>query len=124
MIVNLCIFKNVKYMNGEINLDSPIEELDCKYKKFHCPVFLTLNDFQINNYGCYNNYINAGDYICKFIDYNRQVTSDELENYNINETYTFISRRYKKIFPFSKLDLTKSQSEIPSGSHLTKILSK
>jgi hypothetical protein len=63
------------------------------------PLFLTLDD-KITEFGTFNTYILAGNYICKLFDYTEQCSKD-LSTYKCFGGYSLIGDRYSNIFPFN-----------------------
>ena len=111
MFVDLCAFKNnIFYENEEKDIEqtdcnkypdlSCIPNKKCVYRNFHIPLFLTILDAKITKYGTYDKYIPAGNYICKFLEYDTQCTIYE-QKYTCHGLYKFIARRYNSLFPFN-----------------------
>jgi hypothetical protein len=98
IILYYCNAKITKFMN-KIVKPNPIY--------ISLPVFLTTeeND-KITEFGTFNKYILAGNYICKVFDYFKQCSEDdpnrEKENYCFNE-YVLIGDRYNNIFPLLEI---------------------
>ena len=67
------------------------------------PISLIPINSHINEIGLYSAYVNAGAYICKFVDYHIQCTRDELRNNLCYLAYTYIGKRYLTIWPYINL---------------------
>jgi hypothetical protein len=78
---------------------------------YNLPIFLTIDD-QITKFGTFNNYILAGNYICKIFDYTEQcITSlsslfmdQEEKNNKCFNNYYLIGDRYDNIFPLNYIN--------------------
>ena len=75
---------------------------ECLYNDVYIPLFLTTINSKINEYGLYNIYIPAGNYICKFLDYAKQCSQEE-KNKICSYRYVFIADRYYNLYPFNKI---------------------
>jgi hypothetical protein len=98
IILYYCNAKITKFMNKVVE-PNPIY--------ISLPVFLTTEeDDKITEFGTFNKYILAGNYICKAFDYFKQCSEDdpnrEKENYCFNE-YVLIGDRYNNIFPLLEI---------------------
>jgi hypothetical protein len=78
---------------------------------YNLPIFLTIDD-QITEFGTFNNYILAGNYICKIFDYIEQcmpILSSfdmviEEKNNKCFKNYYLIGDRYDNIFPLNNIN--------------------
>jgi hypothetical protein len=78
---------------------------------YNLPIFLTIDD-QITEFGTFNNYILAGNYICKIFDYIEQcmpILSSfdmviEEKNNKCFKNYYLIGDRYDNIFPLNDIN--------------------
>jgi hypothetical protein len=98
IILYYCNAKITKFMNKVVE-PNPIY--------ISLPVFLTTEeDDKITEFGTFNKYILAGNYICKAFDYFKQCSKDdpnrEKKNYCFNE-YVLIGERYNNIFPLLEI---------------------
>ena len=96
-IPNIGIFQNIQ----DTSLKN--DNLHCEWSSFYIPIFLTTLDTKINEFGLYDKYVIATNYICKFLNYNEMCTKDELKNYQCSKHYSIIANRYVDLFPFNKL---------------------
>lgn len=62
------------------------------------PILLIPSNSIINKLGLYSEYINAGAYICKLFDYHLQCTSDEIKRKLCYLAYTYIGKRYLRVW--------------------------
>lgn len=53
---------------------------------------------EINEFGLYSNYIPAGNYICKILDYTDQCTSRYKP---CSRSYSYIGYIYDNLYPYS-----------------------
>ena len=67
-----------------------------KIVNYYAPIVLVKND-TISKYGTYENYIFAGAYICKILDYKKQ---SPLGTEQCSVSYNFIGEIYQSIFPY------------------------
>ena len=78
---------------------------------YNLPIFLTIDD-QITKFGTFNNYILAGNYICKIFDYTEQCMTTlsslfmvpEEKNNKCFNNYYLIGDRYDNIFPLNYIN--------------------
>jgi hypothetical protein len=85
------------------------QELSNKMSIF-LPLFLTLDD-KITEFGTFNTYILAGNYICKLFDYTQQCSKDS-STYKCFGVYSLIGERYNNIFPFNIIKSIANQNAI------------
>ena len=69
-------------------------------KKSHIMPFLLVPNNTINILGVLKQYISAGIFTCKEIDYSMSCKNNENRKYRITPKYTYIGYRYDNIFPF------------------------
>ena len=99
IILYYCNAKITKFMN-KTSKPYPIY--------INLPIFLTTKEGdKITEFGTFNKYIIAGNYICKAFDYSKQCSKDdpnrEEVNYCFNE-YVLIGERYNNIFPLLEIN--------------------
>jgi hypothetical protein len=82
------------------------KELDNEMS-INLPVFLTTDD-KITQFGTFNTYILAGNYICKVFDYTEQCSKD-LGTYKCFGRYSLIGDRYNDIFPLNIIKQSEQQ---------------
>jgi hypothetical protein len=106
-IVNIKKFKNKELPEWEI---------------FYLPLFLTTNDHKITEFGTYDKYILAGNYICKLFDYTKQCSKDiKLDTQRCFGTYVLIGNRYNDIFPFNKIKYFNINTDTDTDTDLLKL---
>ena len=92
--------------NLDIITSNPMME-SVHVKNYYAPIVLVGND-SISEYGLYENYVLAGVYICKILDYTFQCPEGTL---NCSDFYGFIGEIYIGIFPYneiSKVEMSRS----------------
>jgi hypothetical protein len=103
------------YCNVNINKFNSIS-FD-KEQFFNSPIFLTKDD-KITEFGTFNTYILAGNYICKIFEYKTQCNKDDKlcfkkDGEHDYKGYILIGDRYDNIFPFNIIKKNNSQSVLP-----------
>jgi hypothetical protein len=80
-------------------------------KSFHLPVFLTVENDRITEFGTFDKYILAGNYICKIFDYTEQCAKGVNQEKCYGNQYYLIGDRYANIFPLKQLQLQQQQQD-------------
>jgi hypothetical protein len=115
MICTFCFYDNIGFLREttkrynwdfflsttNTKLGEEYQNKECKYNDIYVPIFLTTANSTITKYGTYSNYIPAGIYICKFLEYHKQCTDEEREY--CSRAYAFIADRYYDIYPLNKI---------------------
>ena len=106
----ISIFK-VDLIKNEGNPDSNVILVYCKYVMEYgtahnrvsgCFGIALLKNTTVNEYGLYSQFIDAGIYICKPIDYSSRFLGDKTRR-ECSDRYTFVGDRYDNVFPYSEL---------------------
>jgi hypothetical protein len=95
------------------------KELDNEMS-INLPVFLTTDD-KITQFGTFNTYILAGNYICKVFDYTEQCSKD-LGTDKCFGTYSLIGDRYNDIFPLNIIKQSEQQEQPEQLEQLGQII--
>lgn len=66
----------------------------------------------INQYGLYNDYVVAGRYVCKFLEYRTQFMSLSKDFPFVNDRYVCIADIYQNLFPFFEFSDEPPQAEL------------
>ena len=97
-----------------MSLNDPAEEIQFRRSKQFIPIALTLTN-RITNIGTYEDYIPAGQYICKPFDYAHQVQRPDSAEFPIvafqeatktrerHGMYQYIGGIYQSLYPYSEL---------------------
>jgi hypothetical protein len=105
------------------------EQVQTQY--INLPIFLTTDD-KITEFGTFNTYILAGNYICKAFEYTNQCTLDiafcslqyrkenDLDKYYFDDYY-LIGNRYDNIFPLNIIKKNNSQT-VPNTEYFSSLI--
>jgi ankyrin repeat protein len=128
IICNFCFYEGNAFLNDTTreyswdyftNLKQETQnehvKKECKYTDMYAPIFLTTINSKIDMYGL-TDFVRAGAYVCKFMDYAVNCSPEELPN-KCGTTYNFIADRYYDLYPFNKLANTTLINKIISGNY-------
>jgi hypothetical protein len=82
---------------------------------------LKMTESEVNEYGLYSHFIDAGIYICKPVVYSKSCIEDETKKAKkkCSDTYTFVGDRYETIFPYHQLHTHHQLHSLSSSSEMS-----
>jgi hypothetical protein len=89
------------YINYDMSIVNPNKAL-VNVRNEYAPLLLLLNDndSEINSYGLYSNYVVAGNYICKILEYSTQCRNVSNKK-KCTKEYFHIGNIYNNLYPYN-----------------------
>jgi hypothetical protein len=84
-----------------------------KFENQYAPVILLTDDsdYSVNKYGLYNNFVVAGSYICKILEYAGGQSHFYKDSIEISETYNYIGKIYQNLYPYNILSTESAKNQ-------------